>query len=105
MLQDRKNTLREMNQGYIQTSNNAYKIDGLFRPTDVVIPTDHTDMQQCSNLILTKVTTPMPRMGSEHDGDTTGTRASESDNGHTLGTKPSSAGKGTDSTCEGTPES
>lgn len=94
-----------MNHGYLQTSNNAYKIDGLFRPNDVVIPTNHADMQQCSDLILNKLHTPMPRILSEQDGGTTDTQTSESDTGHALGTKRSSAGKATDSTYSGTPES
>ena len=39
VLNDRKNKLKVINDHYLKSSNNTYKIDGLFRPNDVVIPT------------------------------------------------------------------
>ena len=41
-----------MNKNYLESSNNTYKIDGLFRPNDVIIPTIQSDLQQCSDLLL-----------------------------------------------------
>jgi len=44
VLNDRKNVLKVINQNYLQNSNNTYKIDGLFRPNDVIIPTVQSDL-------------------------------------------------------------
>lgn len=93
-----------MNEHYLASSNNTYKIDGLFKPNDVVIPTDHPD-QQCSGLLLNKLQTPMPRVLTEQDEETNHTQASESDGRKVFVTKRDSAGKGSDSTYSGTPES
>lgn len=41
-----------MNEQYLQTSNNIYKIDTLIRPTDVVMPTNTQDLKQCSEILL-----------------------------------------------------
>jgi len=70
-----------------------------------VIPTNHADMQQCSELILSKLHTPMPRIVTEQDEETTHTQTSESDTGKVFVAKRCSAGKGSDSTYSGTPES
>lgn len=59
-----------MNKEYLKSSNNTYKIDGLFRPNDVVIPTNQADVQQCSDLILNNVHTPMPRLVSDQEDET-----------------------------------
>ena len=94
-----------MNKNYLESSNNTYKIDGLFRPNDVIIPTIQSDLQQCSDLLLNRLHTPMPRVLTEQDEDTNHTQASESEGAKVFVTKRDSAGKGSDSTYSGTPES
>lgn len=71
VLNDRKNVLKGINQNYLKSSNNTYKIDGLFRPNDVIFPTVQSDLQPCSDLLLNKLHTPMPRVLTEQDEETT----------------------------------
>lgn len=54
---------------------------------------------------MNKLHTPMPRVLTEQDEETTNTQTSESDGAKVFVTKRDSAGKGSDSTYSGTPES
>ena len=101
-LNDRKNKLKVINEHYLESSNNAYQIDGLFRPNDVVLPTVQAD-QQCSDLLLDRLRPPVPGALAEQDEAVMPTQASEG--AQVLVTKRGSAGKGSDSTYSGTPES
>ena len=106
VLNDRKNKLKLINEHYLKSSNNTFKIDGVFKPNDVVMPTAQTDLQQCSELLLNKLQTPMPRiLATDVDDETNHTQVSDSDGAKGLSTKGGSAGKGSDTTYSGTPES
>ena len=94
-----------MNDHYLKSSNNTYQIDGLFRPNDVIIPTTQSDIQQCSDLLLNKLQTPMPRqLLTDQDDEAVVTQESEGAP-KPISAKRDSAGKGSDSTYSGTPES
>lgn len=105
MLEDKRNNLKEMNDRYLKTSNNIYKIDTLFKPTDVVMPTNTQDLKQCSEILLQKLQTPLPQIVIDHDDETTQTQTSESDNSKVFITKRCSAGKVSDSTNNESPNS
>jgi hypothetical protein len=45
VLHERRNVLKGINDYYLESSNNTYKIEGLFNPKDVIMPTNHTEQQ------------------------------------------------------------
>lgn len=105
MLQERSNILKQMNQQYLKTSCNVYKIDSLFKPTDVIMPTNTQDFKQFSEILLQKVQSPLPQIIIDNDDETTQTQTSESDATKVFVNKRGSAGKVSDSTYCGTPDS
>lgn len=96
MFQENKKVLKDLNSDYLKTAANRYKIDGNFKPNDVILSHNLTDIIENTDLIL-NINSPLlsnasPTMNGQN-------------NKKAFAHKRDSALKGSDSTYSGTPES